>query len=75
MSVGMDRRLSMKEFVSLKMHLFMCGACAQVLKQLRGLRRLLRAYHKHLLTKSTASSLLSQAAKNTIKQLLAAQSK
>jgi len=72
MSEGMDRRLSIKEMMRLKVHLMMCGACIQVLKQLKGLRRLLRAYRKHLLIKSTSFPRLSQSAKDKIKQVIQA---
>lgn len=70
MSEGMDRRLSLKETINLKMHLLMCGACTQVLKQLKGLRRLLRAYRDHLILKSSNSPHLNQVVKNQIKQKL-----
>jgi len=72
-SEGMDRRLSVRESIGLKIHLLMCGACAQVLKQLKGLRRLLRAYHIHLQTKSISSPILSQTAKDKIKLVLISQ--
>ena len=70
MSEGMDQRLSVKEVINLKMHLFFCAACAQVLRQLKGLRRLMRAYRNHLMSKSDKSSSLSQRAKDKIKQTL-----
>lgn len=70
MSEGMDRRLSFKEVIDLKMHLLMCGACAQILKQLKGLRRLIRAYRNHLLLNLTKSPRLSQTFKDKIKQIL-----
>jgi len=70
MSEGMDRSLSFKETLSLNMHLLFCTACKQVLKQLKGLRRLMRAYRSHLISKSTKSSSLSQKTKDKIKQNL-----
>jgi hypothetical protein len=72
-SEGMNRRLSLKESIGLKIHLLMCRACSQVLKQLKGLRRLLRAYHKYLINKSISSSGLSQLTKDKIKQVLSSQ--
>jgi len=70
MSEGMDRSLSIKESMSLKMHLFFCAACKQILKQLKGLRRLLRTYRNHLISKSAVVSGLSQKAKDKIKQII-----
>jgi len=72
-SEGMDRRLTLRESISLKMHLIMCGACKQVLKQLKGIRILMRAYRKYILSKAISSSSLNQKVKNRIKQVLASQ--
>lgn len=69
-SEGMDRRLSVGESIGLKIHLLMCGACAQILKQLKGLRKLLRAYRNHLMSKSNKSSSLSKETKHKIKEIL-----
>ncbi len=69
MSEGMDRRLSVNETLNLKMHLFFCAACKQVLKQLKGLRRLLRTYRDYLISKSTTSS-LNKKTKDKIKDTL-----
>lgn len=70
MSEGMDRRLSINEVLNLKMHLFFCAACKQVLKQLKGLRRLMRAYRNHLMSKQAKSSSLNQRVKDKIKHAL-----
>ena len=69
-SASMDRRLSIGETINLKMHLWMCGACVQVLQQWKGLRKLLKAYHQRLSTHSIAVPRLSPAAKDKIKQAL-----
>jgi len=70
MSEGMNRRLLIKEVMSLKLHLFFCAACKQVLKQLKGLRKLIRTYRNHLILESSNSSRLSQVVKDKIKQTL-----
>jgi hypothetical protein len=70
MSDGLNRRLSFKETIDLKMHLLMCGACKQVLKQLKGLRKLMRAYRNYPLFKSSISPRLTQITKDKIKQNL-----
>ena len=70
MSEGMNRRLSLLETMSLETHLFMCGTCRQVLKQMKGLRLLLRAYREHIALRRTSSPRLSQLAKNRLKQNL-----
>lgn len=70
-SEGMDRPLTLKETISLKMHLIMCKACTQVLKQLKGIRILIRAYRKYLFSKSTPSAILNQSTKNKIKKAIA----
>ncbi len=70
-SEGMDRPLTLGESFSLKIHLMMCKACTQVLKQLRGIRILMRAYRKYLFSKKTKSSSLSPKTKDRIKQAIA----
>ncbi len=69
-SASMDRRLSIGETINLKMHLWMCGACVQVLRQWKGLQKLLKAYHQHLTTKPLISSRLSPETKDKIKHSL-----
>ena len=44
MSLAMERKLSFKESVQLKLHLTVCDLCERFLKQLNGLRQILRAY-------------------------------
>ena len=73
MSASMNRRLSLLETINLKMHLFMCGTCRQILKQLYGLRQLLRAYREHIMIKKTSSPRLSPSAKNKLQNLLSSQ--
>ena len=70
MSEGMNRRLSMSETIGLRMHLFMCGTCKQVLKQFQTLRILLHSYRQYLLSKSLKSAVLSQQTKNKMKEKL-----
>jgi hypothetical protein len=72
-SERMDRRLTLKELISLKLHLVMCEACTQVSLQFKGLRILLRAYRKYLFSKSTTPSSLNQTVKERIKKVLASQ--
>ena len=44
MSLAMERKLSLKERFDLKMHLCVCDLCTRFLKQIHGLRNLLRHY-------------------------------
>ena len=44
MSLAMERKLSLKERFDLKMHLCVCDLCTRFLKQIHGLRDLLRRY-------------------------------
>lgn len=71
MSEGMNRRLTIRESINLKIHLFMCSACKTVLKQFYDIRKLLRAFRKHIQSQSSQSPRLSQEAKNKIKNSLA----
>ena len=43
-SQGMDRRLSFTERIALRLHLFVCDACARLTRQVRFLRRALENY-------------------------------
>lgn len=70
-SEGMDRPLTLGESFSLKIHLMMCKACTQVLKQLRGIRILMRAYRKYLYSNNTKTFLLNPKVKDRIKQAIA----
>ena len=73
MSDRMNRRLSWAESIGLQMHLFMCGACKNVLKQLKGLRQLFRAYRFFIEGNKSSSSSLSLSAKNKLRQILSNQ--
>jgi hypothetical protein len=42
MSESMDRRLSLREWLQLRLHLAVCAWCARYLKQIKFLRTLLR---------------------------------
>ena len=44
MSLAMERKLSLRESVQLKLHLAVCDLCERFLKQIRSLRQILRAY-------------------------------
>jgi predicted anti-sigma-YlaC factor YlaD len=44
MSEALERRLTLKESVELKLHLSVCDLCERFLKQIQSLRKLLRAY-------------------------------
>ena len=44
MSQAMERKLSLKESIQLKLHLAVCDLCERFRKQLQGLRQILRAY-------------------------------
>ena len=44
MSKAMDSKLSIKEHVDLRLHLMVCDLCVRFLKQVRGLRKLVRRY-------------------------------
>lgn len=44
LSDSMERRLSLRETVLLKTHLFVCDLCQRFDTHIRGLRKLLRAY-------------------------------
>ena len=70
MSAGMNRRLSLLETLGLKMHLLMCGTCRQVLKQMKGLRLLLRTYREYIAFKKISSPRLSQIAKDRLQRNL-----
>ena len=63
-SEAMERRLSLKETIDLKLHLAVCELCLQFSKQVRGLRQILRSYQP------CRERSLSLAAKNKIKQAL-----
>jgi len=43
-SEAMERKLSMKERINLWLHLITCELCTRFVKQLHGLRKLLRNY-------------------------------
>lgn len=52
MSLSMERKLTLKETIDLKLHLMICSLCLQFQEQVRNMSKLLRAYHpigeKHL---------------------------
>jgi hypothetical protein len=48
MSESMDRRLGLREWLTLRLHLLVCAWCARYLKQIRFLRQLLRDAHNPL---------------------------
>ena len=73
MSEGMNRRLTLLENLALKMHLLMCGACRQVLKQIKGLRQLLHAYRDYITLKEISTPRLSLSTKNKLQQILSNQ--
>lgn len=64
MSQAMERKLSFKETIDLSLHLMVCSLCVQFLKQIRGLRQLLRSYVPH------GEKFLSPRVKTQIKQAL-----
>lgn len=71
MSLSMERRLSVRETIDLKMHLYLCVFCVRFLKQIKGLRQTLRCYRFKLPQTLTPSKpRLSEAAKIQIKQSL-----
>jgi len=43
MSESLDRRLSVREWLGLRLHLYVCAWCARYLKQIKFLRSLLRS--------------------------------
>jgi len=43
-SEAMERKLTLKESIKLKLHLSVCDLCERFLKQIQSLRKLLRAY-------------------------------
>ena len=45
MSKAMDDKLSFKERFDLRLHLMVCDLCVRFLKQVRGLRKLVRSYN------------------------------
>ena len=73
MSEGMNRRLTLLEILVLKIHLLMCGACRQVLKQINGLRLLLRAYRDYITLRKTSSPRLSLSSKSKLQQIISNQ--
>lgn len=63
-SLSMERRLTLKETIDLKLHLFVCELCVNFLKQIRGLRLILRSYQPN------QEIHLSQKSKDNIKNAL-----
>lgn len=45
-SEALDRRLSLRERLPLRIHLFLCGMCAAYRQELRALRGLLKIWNK-----------------------------
>ena len=43
-SEAMERKLTLKESIELKLHLYVCDLCERFLKQIHSLRKLLRSY-------------------------------
>lgn len=63
-SLAMERRLSFKETIDLKLHLAVCSLCIEFSKQINGLRRILRNYQPQ------KEKSLPQKVKDQIKQSL-----
>lgn len=64
MSLAMERKLSLKERFDLKLHLCVCDLCTRFLKQIHGLRDLMRRYRPQ------AEKRMPQELKNQIKNKL-----
>lgn len=64
MSLAMERNLSLKETVDLKLHLMVCSLCVQFSKQIQSLRRILNSY------KPVSEKYLSDQIKARFKQIL-----
>lgn len=72
-SVKMDRQLTIKERLLLMMHVLMCKSCAQVMRQIKGIRKLVQAYGKNLLLKSSTRVILNQSFKEKLRLMLSDQ--
>ena len=59
MSESLERRLSMREWLTLRLHLLVCAWCARYLRQIRFLRSVLRG--RQAITDELAPSLATDA--------------
>lgn len=66
LSESIDRKLSLKERIVVRLHLFTCEACVRYLEQIRLLHELI---HKHQPAREAASS-LNEASKERMKAAL-----
>ncbi len=55
MSESLERRLSIRECLGLRLHLFVCAWCARYLKQIKSLRFILRGQSSQLSTELVPS--------------------
>ncbi|MHC4942025.1 MAG: zf-HC2 domain-containing protein [Planctomycetota bacterium] len=62
-SQSLDRQLSFRERMGVKIHLMMCRACSRFLKQIRFLRVASRLLEKHFEEEAPAAALTPEARK------------
>ena len=69
-SESMDRRLGLREGLTLKLHLFICTHCSRYLRQLRLLKDVLRSKSQTLPDEDTPEASLSAEARERILRAL-----
>lgn len=70
MSESMDRRLSVFEYLELKLHLLVCVWCARYLKQIKLIRRLAQQKMSAAPIDNTPQSALTAEARQRIAEIL-----
>lgn len=66
---SLDRKLSLREKIQMRLHLFTCDACARYLKQIEFLREAVQAQNEKLIEEDSSVN-LSLAAKERLKNAL-----
>lgn len=66
MSLSLDRRLSFKEWMDMRLHALVCGLCQRFEVQIKGLQKIVQAYSNS----STTEQKLSEEARTQIKKAL-----
>ena len=66
---SLDRKLSLRERIQMRLHLFTCAACARYLKQIEFLREAVQAQNEKLIEEDSSVN-LSFAAKERLKNAL-----
>ncbi|HEX8288867.1 MAG TPA: zf-HC2 domain-containing protein [Pyrinomonadaceae bacterium] len=67
---SLDRKLSLREKIQMRLHLFTCDACARYLKQVKFLSNAVQAQNEKLIEEENPSINLSLATKERLKNAL-----